>query len=409
VGSGSLRVASSWLRLATIGYLAESSRAYWSSSFLACAASPAPAASWEEFMAKYDTRLMKLRVVPAHTGSTGRCASLAMKARMIATSFPALPPRQRCFPRAASKLCRSRISAYRSRTPGMTAPSLLVGKSFWDARLQASAMPVSRGGRTSAGGSAQAYRVLAEASPGTRWIPTACPKSPVFTERQFTTATAGTSHCLRPTNGTRACALFSALLMLRPCSTALSATLVPSACLDSVEMAACRTVFLECAARVQSTDTSADWRASCQKMSIAWQSLSPCALPPLTARLRFPVTSTDSFSSEKASRRCRARLRISSDPYRSNATAACTSTSVSPESRRISRPRGWPVRYTISVHALQTGSSACLPSTPLQMSRRTTELVPIALLTRQRSSCASAREIAALSTEAEVSFTGLQL
>lgn len=409
VGRGSLRVVSSWLWLITIGYLFEPSRVCWASSLLACVASPAPAASWEAFMGKYDTRLMKLRVVPAHTGSTGRCVSLSMKARMIATSLPALPLSNRCCPRATEELYMSRISAYRSRTPGRTSPSLLEGKSFWDARLQATAIPVARGGRTSAGASVHAYRVLAEASPGRRWIPTACPNSPVVAERQFTTAIAGISHCFRPTNGTSAWALFSALLMLRLCSTALSAMLVPTACLASVEMAACRTVFLECAARVQSTDTSSDWSASCQKMSIAWQSLSPCALPPLTTRLRFPVTRTDSFSSEKAPRRCLARLLISSDPYRSNATAACTSRSVSPESRRISRPRGCPVRYTTSVHALHTGSRACRPSTPLQTSRSTTELEPMALLIRQRSICASAREIAALSTEAEVSFVGLQL
>ena len=225
----------------------------------------------------------------------------------------------------------------------------------------------------------------------------------------------GMSSWRRPTNDTRACALFTAFLRLTCWRSGLSATSDPTAWRASVDRAASRAVRLLCAASVCSTLTSSLCRALCQNSTRTWASEVPEATPARAVRLRLGF-STGASEEEAAaarldpfvsgSRRWRARRRISSPPYRSKAMADWTSTSVRPLDRRRSRPRGWLLRYTISTQEHHTASSDAWPNIERQMSISLWLCVHMTLLIAYMSTSDLARSMATDSTETDVILTG---
>ena len=102
------------------------------------------------------------------------------------------------------------------------------------------------------------------------------------------TITAGISTSLRPTKGTRACALETAFCSEMPRMTMLLATPeAPSACFSSVAPAASLAACLECAIRLMSTLLLSQRSAPYHQASMPELSLVLADAHPLAPRLRF--------------------------------------------------------------------------------------------------------------------------
>lgn len=207
---------------------------------------------------------MKERVTPPAALGNGRLVSDEMcRCRALMDHSPPAVSPPRKAPLVRTSDVRSRATrACRSSTPGTVLACSLRGHNSCTAWLHSTPTPAAAGGWTTSGGRLHACRAALRAALGTRAHASATPGSHAsygvgrVDSRTLIATTRGASRTVRLIKGWSAADERRALSTLMPAMTRLSAILVPSVCVSSVDCAASRAPDLVYATSVSSTDLS---------------------------------------------------------------------------------------------------------------------------------------------------------